>query len=190
MKWIAGLALALVAWLIGVALWIAVSPEEDPASNADVAIVLGAAVGNDTPSPVFAARIDHAIDLHRSGRVDRLLFTGARSPEDTPSEYGAAREYAIARGVPPGEIFGEDQSHTTRQNLVNASIAMRANGAASALIVSDPLHLRRAIIMAEDIGIDAEPSATPTTRYRSWSTRLPFLLREVYFIHHYWMFGE
>jgi uncharacterized SAM-binding protein YcdF (DUF218 family) len=57
------------------------------------------------------------------------------------------------------------------------------------LIVSDPLHMRRAMAMAEAEGFDAFPAPTPTTRYRSLGTQLPFLAREVWFIHLHWLAG-
>lgn len=188
-KWFGGIALAVLAWLVGVAVWIAVGPEEDAEATADFAVVLGAAVDDDEPSPVFAARIDHAIDIYREGRVDGIFFTGARSPEDTKPEASAARDYAIARGVPSNAIAVEVNSRTTHQNLAEVHGLMLAYTEPRIIIVSDPLHLRRAVQMADDLGFDAQASATPTTRYRSWSTKLPFLLREVYFVHHYWLFG-
>lgn len=190
MKWAAGALGVILAWLVGVATWIAIGPAEDDGDNADVAIVLGAAVDRDVPSPVFAARIDHGIALYRAGRVRGLVFTGARAPGDTLSEGAAARDYALTAGVPASDIAIEERSRTTRQNLAEARVVMLANGASSALIVSDPLHLRRAQLIAADLGIHARTSATPSTRYRSLSTKLPFLLRELYFVHHYWVFGE
>lgn len=190
MKWIAGVLCACLLWLGGVAAWIGSGPAEDPSNSADVAVVLGAAVDDDVPSPVFEARIDHAIGLLKSGVVQELVFTGARSPEDALSEGAAARDYAIAAGVPKGMISIEEVSRTTHQNLTQAAFIMQAIGAKRAMIVSDPLHLRRALVIAEDLGIDAKASPTPTTRYRSWSTKAPFLAREVYFVHHYWIFGE
>lgn len=188
MKWALRFCAVLAAWLIGVAVWIALGPSEDPKTSANTAIVLGAAVDTDIPSPVFTARIDHAITLYNEGRVQHLFFTGARSPEDTISEAAAARDYAIAAGVPASEITIEERSRTTRQNLVEAKRRIAANQ--SVLIVSDPLHLRRALMMADRMGFEASASATPTTRYRSLSTQLPFLMREVYFVHHYWVLGE
>ena len=35
--------------------------------------------------------------------------------------------------------------------------------------------------MASDLGLDAHPSPTPTTRYRTLKTQLGFLAREIYF---------
>lgn len=180
----------LLAWLAGVAAWIAIGPVQADTDRADVAIVLGAAVDDDVPSPVFAARIDHAIALYREGRVGGLVFTGGRSPEDTLSEARAAREYAIAAGVPSGVIAIEEVSRTTHQNLEQARAVMSAIGSSSALVISDPLHLRRAMLMAHGLGVDSRASATKTTRYRSLSMQAPFLMREVYFVHHYWLFGE
>ena len=58
------------------------------------------------------------------------------------------------------------------------------------LLVSDPLHLTRAMQMAAEFGLDAQPSATGLTRYRTLSTKVPFALRELYFMHHYWLLGE
>lgn len=190
MKWALGALGVIVAWLAGVAGWIAVGPAEDASDSADVAIVLGAAVDRDVPSPVFAARIDHAIALYRAGRVQGLVLTGARAPGDTLSEAAAARDYAMQAGVPGSAIAIEERSRTTHQNLVEARALMQASGAGSALIVSDPLHLRRAGLMASGLGLDARASATPTTRYRSLSTKVPFLMRELYFVHHYWALGE
>ena len=57
-------------------------------------------------------------------------------------------------------------------------------GLRTAVLVSDPLHLRRAIWMADDLGIAAVSSPTPTTRYRSLKTKLRFLRHELYYWHH------
>lgn len=181
---------ALIGWVGAIGYWIAVGPEEAPDSRADVAIVLGAAVDEDSPSPVFRERIAHGITLYDEGRVQKLLLTGARGNGEAIAESEAARRMALAAGVPERDILTENESVTTMHNLVEAQLVMRDAGAETALIVSDPLHMRRAIEMAEALGIEAEASATPTSRYRSFSTQAPFLLREIYFMHHFWLFGE
>ena len=55
------------------------------------------------------------------------------------------------------------------------------HGFKDALIVSDPLHMKRAMRMAADYGITAYSSPTPTTRFVSLRSKLPFLAREVFF---------
>ena len=51
------------------------------------------------------------------------------------------------------------------------------------IIVSDPLHMARALRAARRLGIDAVGSPTPSTRFRTFRTQREFLLREVYFFH-------
>ena len=57
----------------------------------------------------------------------------------------------------------------------------------TAIIVSDPLHMKRAMLLAEDAGIKAYSSPTPSTRYVSLRTKIPFLARETfYYIGYQW----
>lgn len=181
---------ALFGWLGAIAVWIYDTPVAPPGAEADAAIVLGAAVDDDAPSPVFRERIAHAISLYEEGRVQRLIFTGAQGEGDSLAESEVARDMALEAGVPGEAILIETESVTTMHNLVEAQLLMGHAGLDDALIVSDPLHMRRAMEMAEALGLDAAPSATPTTQYLTWSTKAPFLAREVYFMHHFWLFGE
>lgn len=184
------LLILVIGWLGTVAGWIAAGPGSSPADTAEFAIVLGAAVKGQVPSPVFAGRIDHAVELYRAGRVQRIVFTGGRSDEDQLSEARAGAAYARGRGVPAGAILIEEQSRTTRQNLANAAALLAGQRSAAVLIVSDPLHLRRAVAIAGDIGLNARASPTPHSRYRSLRTRLPFLARETWFMHVHWLLGR
>ncbi|WP_017664077.1 YdcF family protein [Porphyrobacter sp. AAP82] len=183
----ATLAGALVLWLGAVAAWIVVGPAVTGKERGETAIVLGAAVIGDTPSPVFAARLDHAAALYREGRAVRILVTGGRSGEDRLSEAAAGAAFLEARGVPRAAILIEDRSRTTRQNLANAAVVLGPMRTKPVLIVSDPLHLRRAMAMAAAEGFDARPAPTPATRYRSLGTQIPFLAREVWFMHVFWL---
>jgi uncharacterized SAM-binding protein YcdF (DUF218 family) len=67
---------------------------------------------------------------------------------------------------------------------------MKASALRSAVIVSDPLHLKRAAMMANDLGLVAVTSPVRTSRYQSPRTQFPFLAREIYFIHHYLVTGQ
>ena len=161
----------------------------DETRPADAAIVLGAAVVGDEPTPVFAARIDHAIGLYREGMVGTIIFTGARSPEDELSEAEAARRYALARGVPADAILTEEASRITSENIANAAQIMRRYNLESALVVSDPPHMLRSVRMACDAGIDAASSPTPTSRYQTLATQFPFIARETVLYLGYLLFG-
>jgi uncharacterized SAM-binding protein YcdF (DUF218 family) len=175
-----GLIFLLLVWLSYLSLRIHVYSHEQCGGPADAAIVLGAAVWDGRPSPVFEERIKHALDLYRAGQVGRIVFTGGVGLGDRLAESQVARAYALARGVPVGDILYETRSRTTRENLREAALLLGGRGA-EVLIVSDPLHMRRAVTIASDLGLEACSSPTPTSRYRTWRSKLGFLLRETYY---------
>jgi uncharacterized SAM-binding protein YcdF (DUF218 family) len=92
--------------------------------------------------------------------------------------------------VPADAILVETSSHTTRENFTEALPLLQENGIGRVLVVSDPLHMRRAMLMAADLGLDAHPSPTPTSRYESLMTQVPMLFREVYFTLLYRLTGQ
>jgi uncharacterized SAM-binding protein YcdF (DUF218 family) len=169
------------AWYVSVLIGIYAYSSETVSSAADAAIVLGAAVWDTRPSPVFEERIKHAIDLYERGDVRALIFTGGLGQGDRLAESQVAKEYATARGVPAEHIFVEAVSTITAENLNEAGRIVDQQGFSRVLIVSDPLHMKRAVTMARDLGMDAHPSPTPTSRYVTWRSKLGFLLREGYY---------
>jgi uncharacterized SAM-binding protein YcdF (DUF218 family) len=148
---------------------------------ADAAVVLGAAVWTKEVSPVFRERINHAIDLYRKGRVRKLIFTGDQGNSGEPTEASAARDYALQSGLPASDILIEDKSHTTYENILNAKQLADTHGIREVLIVSDPLHMKRAMTMARDVGLIAHPSPTPSTRYQGLRSQLGLLMHETYY---------
>jgi len=180
----------LFVWLVVVGAVIWNFGDEDNAENSDCIIVLGAAAYGDKPSPVFEERIKHAIALFQKGGAPIIIFTGGRGEGASHAESEVGASYAVAKGVNRAAISIEKRSRTTNQNLMEAKNLMDTAGMKSAIIVSDPLHLKRASMMADDIGILAVTSPTPTTRYRSLRTKLGFLVREIYFCHHYAVTGD
>ena len=174
------LALALGCFAVTTASIVAYS-KVDETRPADVAIVLGAGLGVDGPSPVFRARIDHAVALYLQGQVSAVVLTGGMGEGSVRSDAAVARDYALAQGLPAEAVAIEESSTITQENLVNAKAIMDEHGWRTALVVSDPLHMKRAMLLARDAGIEAYSSPTPTSAYRSWSTKLPFLMREEFF---------
>lgn len=167
----------------GLVAWVGTVSFRTAAGTADTAVVLSAAIYGARPSPVFEERIKHAIDLYRERRVRRILFTGGVGERDVRAEAAVARAYALARGVPPEAILCEAGSRTTFENLLAARTLLGAEGGRQRLLlVSDPLHMARALAMARELGLDAAPAPTPTTRFRSTRSRLRFLLRESYYL--------
>ncbi|HJV05902.1 MAG TPA: YdcF family protein [Chromobacteriaceae bacterium] len=151
-----------------------------PDERADAALVLGAAAWGNRPSPVFRERIKHAVTLYKSGKVHWIVFTGGTPQPGYPAEADVGREYALKAGVPMTAMLAENQSRTTWANLDNAKTLTRPFGIRTFLLVSDPLHMRRAVLMAHDLGLNAAPSPTLSSRFSTTGSWAKFLLRETW----------
>jgi len=175
---------AVTLWLLAVASWIIWIGERDQAAPADAIIVLGAAAYDARPSPVFEERIRHGIHLYQAGYAPRLIFTGGFGGERARfAESQVARNYALKQGVPASAILIETQSRTTWQNLLEARELMAQHEIQQVIVVSDPLHMARALRLSRKLDIQARGSATPSSRFRSVRTRLYFLFKEIWFFH-------
>lgn len=136
------------------------SDEQRPA---DAIVVLGAAQFNGVAGGVFAARLDHAVDLFKHGLAPYLIVTGGNQPGDRTTEAATARAYARARGVPADKILMEDHGRSTLESLQNVSAVMRAHHLRTAVFVSDRTHMLRVLRMATDLGITSWGSPTTTS---------------------------
>jgi len=179
LRWILIAGLFLILWLIGLAIDIYGYSSVGDSLPADAAIVLGAAAWDGQPSPVFEERIKHAIDLYKAGSVKKIILTGGVGDGEQIAESIVASAYAVQHGVAEQDVFCETTSQFTYENLRGAKAIIQQQHLERVLIVSDPLHMRRAMSMAQDLSLDAYPSPTPTSRYVSVQSRTEFLWGEV-----------
>ncbi|MBO8163722.1 MAG: YdcF family protein [Brevibacillus sp.] len=157
------LPLVLIAWCGYVLYQIEQVEKHAEAHKADVAIVLGAAVWGDRPSPGLRERLDKAYWLFEQGYTPYLLVTGGIGEGTQVSEAEVSRQYLIEKGVPEENILVEDQSTSTYENLRNSLPLMVQHQLQTACIVSHGYHLARALEIAETLNIDAHPVAAPTS---------------------------
>jgi uncharacterized SAM-binding protein YcdF (DUF218 family) len=135
----------------------------DERRAADAIVVMGAAQYDGRPSPLFAARLDHAIALYHEGFAPRIIVTGGKREGDRTTEADSARRYAIRHDVPEDAILAEDTSRTTLQSIRGVAALMDESRLRTAVFVSDPTHMLRVLRMAADVGIDAYGSPTRTS---------------------------
>lgn len=178
---VSALLLLALIYVVVTAIGIECYGKTDEKTPSDVAIVLGAGTTDGQVSPVYRERINHGIWLYENQYVDYLILTGGIGEGNTYSDAYTAKQYAIGCGVPESVIYIEEVSTITEENLQQAKIIMQNQGWQRAILVSDPMHMKRAMLMASDFGIAAVSSPTPTTMYRTWKTKLPFLARELFF---------
>ena len=147
----------------------------------DVAIVLGAGTNGGKLSPVFRERINHGITLYRKGVVKQILFTGGFGQGQQLADSEVAKRYALKEGVPENAILIETRSKFTFENMIEAKSIMDSLHLETALIVSDPLHMKRSMTLAAQHHISCQSSPTPTTMYRSFRPKLGSLFYETVF---------
>ncbi|MGZ5232437.1 MAG: YdcF family protein [Burkholderiales bacterium] len=153
------LVLGWVASLLAVLAW----ERHDQTRPAGAIVVLGAAQYVGHPSPVLRARLDHAISLWNRRLAPILIVTGGRGRGDTTSEAAVSQRYAAQRGVPVKAILLETEGRTTSQSMAGVAALMSNQNRKDVLLVSDPFHMLRLVILARRHGLEPFASPTPTS---------------------------
>jgi vancomycin permeability regulator SanA len=116
-----------------------------------VAIVLGAGIDpSGRPSVFLQQRIDVAVELYRLGKVKALLMSGDHSTTDH-DEVGVMAAEAVRLGVPASAVVEDHAGFDTYSSCYRARSVW---GLRSAIVVSQPFHLPRAIWTCRELGVD------------------------------------
>lgn len=137
----------------------ATAAEADPAT---VAIVLGAQVRPDgTMSAMLADRVSQGAALWRAGKVDRILVSGDHGAwrYDEPT---TMRRALVDAGVPAEVIFTDHAGFDTRASMERAR---RVFGVEDAIVVTQGFHMKRALYLARNAGIDASGLTSDLREY-------------------------
>jgi len=120
--------------------------------HTQVALIPGAAIlQNGDLSPVFKDRVDMAIMIYQRGIVQKILVSGDNSSTDH-NEVNPARNYLLAQGVPPEDIFLDHAGFDTYSSMYRAQDIFQVE---SMIIVSQAFHVPRAVYIARHLGMDA-----------------------------------
>ena len=134
-----------------------------------VAIVFGASVySSGELSPTLEERVEKAIELYRTQRVDRILVSGDnRHP--SYNEPRAMQEYLVSHAVAPRDVIVDYAGRSTYDTCLRARDIF---GLQKAVLVTQRYHLPRALYLANELGLDAYGVVTdgdrvPTFGYAS-----------------------
>lgn len=144
-----------------VQVWMA--SRRDEARPSQAIIVLGAAQYDGRPSPVLAARLDHAIDLYHRHIAPLIVVTGGKQPGDRFTEAGASAIYLHEHAVPDSAILRETTGRTSWESLEAAARFLDERHLKRVVLVSDPYHSERIEAIAHEVGLDAVTSPTRTS---------------------------
>ena len=159
-------------------------------SPADVIIVLGAAVWPQGPSPALQARVEYAAQLYHEGYADKIIMTGGMG-QNPPTEAEAMAAAAAELDVKAGAIYLEKEAGNTRENLEYSQGIMEANGWRTAIIVTDLFHIKRALLLAEELDLSAcGAPAKLSPLYQNSILKARYTLREVFALKWYYLTGS
>ncbi|MGG4033946.1 YdcF family protein [Paenibacillus cisolokensis] len=147
-------AVAIAAFWIGYQFWaIHEYKPPKPMPTADVGIVLGAALWDGEPSPALRERLDHAVDLYKSGYISRIIVSGGYDYEGAAlTEAEGMRNYLVKQQIPGEHIRLENDATNTYENLLYSKKIMDKQGWKSALIITHTFHAKRSGDIADYLG--------------------------------------
>ena len=159
MVWMLAAVLGGFLFVVGCYLWVGNSSADRLYTKAaqvpihDVAMVLGTSptVGGRWENPYFTHRMDAALELYRSGRVQRLLVSGDNGQKyyNEPVEM---LEYLTERGVPREHVYLDYAGFRTLDSVVRTN---KVFGQDRFIIISQGWHLQRALFIARKFDLDA-----------------------------------
>lgn len=132
----------------------------DSPGPVETIVVLGAGVvGDCIPNQYGLRRVLLAVRHWRQQPSARLLFTGGTGGPCPVAEAmaGLAREL----GVPDALVRVETASTNTRENAVLATSLLRVWGTSRVLVVTDRLHMRRAVAAFRRLGLQVQGASVP-----------------------------
>jgi hypothetical protein len=90
-------------------------------------------------------RVDRALRLYQNGYAGRILLTGIRHEAGGSIDPAAQwqSKYLFERGVPVTALMYDELSENSYEEAANTARYMKIQGWKTALVVSDPPHLRR-----------------------------------------------
>lgn len=143
-------------------LWFAARPlmRVDALGPADCIVVFAGGVGESGEAGGgYQERVKQAVDLYEAGYARELIFSSGYVFAFREAEVMQA--LAVSRGVAATAIHLETQAANTHENVLFSARMMKEHSWRSALLVSSPYHMRRAVMTWHKSAPDTTVLAAP-----------------------------
>jgi uncharacterized SAM-binding protein YcdF (DUF218 family) len=109
-------------------------------------VALGAGLfPNGTMRPVLESRMQATLQVAHRYPLSPIIVSGG-VPQNGITESRAMRDWLIGHGIPAFRITEEYTSRSTVENARNTNAILAQRGATSAVVVTSPDHLQRAMV--------------------------------------------
>jgi SanA protein len=146
------------------------------APSKNVAVVFGAGIWrNNRPTAVLRDRVDTAAELYFTGKVEKLLMSGA-NPSIYYNEPEVMRSYALELGIPEEAIVMDYAGLSTYDTCYRMRDIF---GVKDVILVTQRFHLPRALFICQALGIQAIGVPADRRTYRP-ASNVYWNLRELF----------
>jgi uncharacterized SAM-binding protein YcdF (DUF218 family) len=146
--------------------------------NGDAIVVLGAAQLNGRPGEVLEARLQEAKRIYELGLAPQIITVGAGAPGDRTTEAASGKYWLSKNGVKSRYVTSLEVGRDTWVSTENYVKFMKVKDWNDVIIVTDPFHCRRAMTMANDLGVVATCSPVKTGPNSLEKSGKRYLVRE------------
>ncbi|MFE3290866.1 YdcF family protein [Rhodococcus sp. NPDC059234] len=109
-------------------------------------VALGAGLLPDgSMRPLLVSRLEATLQVAHRYPLSPIIVSGG-VPQNGITESRAMRDWLIAHGIPAFRITEEYTSRSTVENAQNTNVILAQRGATSAVVVTSPDHLQRAMV--------------------------------------------
>lgn len=153
---------AILAVLFGIGYFL--SPQ-DALQKSDAIVAVS---GGETNS-----RALEAVKLYKQGWAPKLIFSGAASDPNGPSNALAMKRLAMAQDVSADDILIDEASVNTLENAADVGYIVKTHGYKKIILVTSPYHQRRAytafhVALGKDVTILNHSTTDQTWRRNHW----------------------
>ena len=146
--------------------------KHEPAYDKDYVIVLGCRIRPDgTLFPLIRGRVDRAVmfvrtQLEACGKRAVLIPSGGKGNDEPMAEAQAMANYMREQGIEDDQILLEDQSQTTKENLLFSRMLIEKRQPTDKVAFStSSYHVCRGGILAEEMGWNIDGMGSRTKWY-------------------------
>lgn len=148
-KWLLALLAMVVAGAVAfgaLEVYIGLHSRDRAAGDPQIMVIFGCQMRRDGPSILLRDRLDTALAYWEEHPDMKIIVTGGKGDDEHISEAQGMYDYLTAHGVDGAQIFMEDKSRNTWQNINNTFALMEREGwslTGDVLLVSSGFHLAR-----------------------------------------------
>lgn len=181
-----GMGMCFLIVMLGL---VASKMNDKPEEKADVLIVLGAQVHKDSPSKSLAKRLDAAYEYLVDNNETKVVVSGGQGSNEVVTEASVMKTYLMNKGIEENRIIVEDNSTSTKENLLYsyAMIKQEFEDSAHIAVVTNNFHMFRAEQLAKKLGIsNIEGLASSADN----TLLVNYMMREVFALVKEWSLGN